>query len=121
MRTYMSSDINNEIIPEVDRSARVLTDGSPVTEDHREIDPLTGMQKGYVVLTEEERRKGFVRPVRNKYVHNKCGVETVMGQALAETWARDIQFYTGTFCVGCRDHFPVSEFVWSNTDETLGT
>lgn len=46
-----------------------LTDGSPVTPDHREIDPRTGMQKGYVVLSEDERAKGFVRPVRRTYVH----------------------------------------------------
>lgn len=46
-----------------------LTDGSPVTDDHREIDPRTGMQKGYVVLSAEERAKGFVRPVRRSYRH----------------------------------------------------
>ncbi len=48
---------------------RVMLDGSPVTEDHREIDPETGMQKGYVVLSDEDRAKGFVRPVRKVYVH----------------------------------------------------
>lgn len=46
-----------------------LTDGSPVTDDHREINPATGMQKGYVVLSAEERAKGFVRPVRRSYKH----------------------------------------------------
>jgi hypothetical protein len=46
-----------------------LVDGSPVTPDHREIDPATGMQRGYVVLSEEERAKGFVRPVRRSYRH----------------------------------------------------
>lgn len=45
-----------------------LTDGSPVTPDHTELKP-NGQQKGYVVLSEEERAKGFVRPVRNKYKH----------------------------------------------------
>lgn len=49
--------------------ATTLTDGSPVTPDHREIQPATGMQKGYVVLSAEERAKGFVRPVRTSYVH----------------------------------------------------
>ena len=53
----------------VDRSAQTLTDGSPVTPDHREIDPASGMQKGYVVLSAEERAKGFVRPVRRSYRH----------------------------------------------------
>jgi hypothetical protein len=53
----------------VNRSDTTLTDGSPVTPDHREINPATGMQKGYVVLSESERAKGFVRPVRRTYVH----------------------------------------------------
>jgi len=95
--------------------ATTLTDGSPVTDDHREIDPATGQQKGYVVLSEEERRKGFVRPVRRSYKHLTCGTVTTMGLALAETYARDPYFYSGTFCVHCRSHFPVGEdgeFVW---------
>lgn len=101
-----------------------LTDGSPVTLDHRAIDPRTGMQKGYVVLSDEERAKGFVRPVRRSYVHEKCGSVTTMGQALAETYARQPDFYGGTFCVGCRNHFPVGaegEFVWDGTSEKVGT
>lgn len=101
-----------------------LTDGSPVTPDHREIDPTTGMQKGYVVLSEAERAKGFVRPVRTAYVHEKCGTVTTMGRALAETYARDPKFYNGTFCAGCRNHFPVGEhgeFRWEGTDEKVGT
>ena len=94
-----------------------LTDGSPVTADHREINPATGQQKGYVVLSEAERAKGFIRRVRRTYVHQKCGAATTMGQALAETYARDPYFYSGTFCVGCKTHFPVGEdgeFVWDD-------
>lgn len=45
-----------------------LVDGSPVTPDHRELKD-NGQQKGYKVLSEEERAKGFVRPVRRSYVH----------------------------------------------------
>ena len=98
-----------------------LADGSPVTPDHREIDPKTGLQKAYVVLSDEERAKGFVRPVRDRYVHNKCGTLTIMGRALAETYARDPYFYSGTFCAGCRAHFPVDEFVWDGTTEEVGS
>jgi len=93
-----------------------LTDGSPVTADHREIQP-SGMQKAYVVLSEDERAKGFVRPVRRTYVHDKCGVATTMGLALSETYARDPNFYSGTFCCGCGAHFPVGpdgEFKWDD-------
>jgi len=49
-----------------------MTDGSPVTPDHRDLKP-NGQQKGYVVLSEEERAKGFVRPVRDSYVHIGAG------------------------------------------------
>ena len=104
-----------------DAPKTTLTDGSPVTPDHREIDPATGMQKGYIVLSEEERAKGFVRPVRREYVHKPCGTRTVMGQALAETYARDPSFYNGTFCVGCHAHFPLDQFVWDGTDEQVGS
>lgn len=102
-------------------SKTTLTDGSPVTPDHREIDPVSGQQKAYVVLSEEERAKGFVRPVREKYVHETCGVLTVMGRSLAETYARDPGFYSGTFCVGCRAHFPLAQFRWDGTDEVVGS
>ena len=102
-----------------------LTDGSPVPADgsHREIRP-DGMQKGYVVLSEEERAKGFVRPVRRSYVHETCKSVTTMGQALAETYARDPFFYSGTFCAHCGTHYPVGEdgeFVWAGIDEKVGT
>lgn len=101
-----------------------LTDGSPVTPDHREIDPTTGMQKGYVVLSKEERDKGFIRPVRRSYVHEACGQVTTMGQALAETYARDPYFYSGTFCSTCHNHFPVGpegEFYWlDNPEQKVG-
>jgi hypothetical protein len=68
----------------------------------------------YLVLSEEERAKGFVRRVRHIYVHDKCRVATTMGRALAETYARDPKFYGATYCVGCRTHFPVGEFKWDD-------
>lgn len=108
-----------EAIP-VDRTCRVLTDGSPVTEDHRELLP-NGQQKGYVVLCVEERAKGFVRPVRRSYEHLTCGATTTMGLALAETYARDPGFYSGTFCATCGAHFALDQFVWSGTNEMLGS
>jgi hypothetical protein len=50
-----------------------------------------------------------------------CGVETKMGQALSETYARDPSFYGATFCVRCNQHLPVGEFVWSADGETVGS
>jgi hypothetical protein len=53
-----------------DRRERTLTDGSPVpADDSHTQDRGDGQQKGYVVLSEAERAKGFVRPVRASYVH----------------------------------------------------
>lgn len=154
-----------------------LTDGGPVTTDHRELQ-ANGQQKGYVVLSAEERAKGFVRPVRRAYQHvgmpapknplrdltpeeherydkygyvksedyppsglsavcgkfwtqaeldkidKGCRTVTTMGQALAETYARDPSFYGGTYCCGCGTHHPVGatgEFIWDGTDERVGT
>lgn len=96
-----------------------------VTDDRNspclnEIGP-DGQQECYLVLSEEERAKGFVRPVRRTYIHTECGAATTMGLALAETYARDPKFYGGTFCVRCGDHFPVSEFTWDGTDQRVGT
>ena len=76
-----------------------------------------GMQKAYLVLSDAERAKGFVRPVRRTYVHDTCGTATTMGQAIAETYARKPEFYSGTYCVACGSHFPVGKdgvFTWDD-------
>lgn len=83
-----------------------------------------GQQKTYLVLSEEERAKGFVRPVRRSYIHEKCGVVTKMADALAETYARNPKFYGATFCSGCRAHFPVGEdgeFFWVDDRTKVGS
>lgn len=99
------------------------------------VDPASGMQEKYVVLSDEERAKGFIRPVRLRYVHvgppggtgpdgHGCGIVTTMNVAIAETYARDLYFYGGTYCAGCRAHLPVGEhgeFVWDGTEERVGT
>lgn len=132
------------------------------------IDPATGMHKDYWVLSEEERAKGFVRPVRRTYVHkgirpkyptreltaeeharydqfsyvlyeeypkdgshgsgtgrywtkkqleSGCGTTTTMSLPIAETYARNPQFYGSTFCCQCREHLRVGEggeFEWED-------
>lgn len=99
-------------------------------------EPLPSQHDVYLVLSEEERAKGFVRPVRRAYVHQfmldgspvpyplvsmrgvgGCGAVTTMNQALAETYARDPSFYGATWCVGCNKHLPVGadgEFYWDD-------
>lgn len=93
------------------------TPGAPGKLDH-----TTGMFEDYWVLSEAERAKGFVRPVRRSYMHRDgCQSVTTMAQALAETYARNPKFYGSTFCVRCRVHLPVDEFVWDGTNEKVGS
>lgn len=136
-----------------------------------------GQHEKYVVLSEEERAKGFVRPLRTSYQHvgapgprfelvdlteeqkennegagyvkyepypedeapalgrywtqeqldavgKGCGTVTTMALEIAETYAREPRFYGRTFCAGCREHLPVGrdgEFVWTGTDERVGS
>ncbi len=80
-----------------------------------------GMNETYLVLSDEERAKGFVRPVRDAYIHVTCGTETRMAAPLAETYARQSSFYSATFCARCKRHFPVADFRWSGTNETVGS
>lgn len=110
-----------QTVKPVDRSCRTLLDGSPVPEDygHTKL-RADGMQENYVVLCDAERAKGFVRPVRREYKHIICGSVTTMGRALAETYARDPGFYSGTFCCNCHDHFPLDQFCWLD-GEKLGS
>lgn len=107
----------------------------------------TGQHSSYIVLCEEERRKGFVRPYRDAYKHvgrllelppsipahegdsketakvrtGGCGTVTTMGRTLSETYARDPKFYGATFCCGCNAHFPVAEFVWTADGQEVGS
>jgi hypothetical protein len=134
-------------------------------------------QVDYLILSDEERSKGFVRPVRNVYRHigiagpthplreltpeeleryrrfdyvkfeiygkdedpctgrfwtqaqldaidKGCGTDTRMGQRLAETYARQPDFYGATFCARCGTHLPVGaagEFIWVPDGTRVGT
>lgn len=90
------------------------------------IEEETGMHKDYWILSDEERTKGFTRPVRTTYMHTSpsigagCGGVTWCNIKLAETYAVNPKFYSATFCAKCKTHFPVSEFTWINTDGTFG-
>jgi len=98
-----------------DRSDSRLTHGA-------DTEPVP-MAEVYLVLSAEERAKGFVRPVRCSYRHETCGVVTTMSLPLAETYARQPGFYGATYCCGCRMHRPVGaagEFTWVERDGTNG-
>ena len=124
-------------------SDRLTTDRSDPRLGHGVDEEEVPQNEAYLILSEEERDKGFVRPVRRAYIHQfmldgsevpyplvtlegvgGCGVVTTMNQAIAETYARDPKFYGATYCVGCRKHLPVGEngeFYWDGTNEKVGT
>ena len=89
------------------------------------VNEATGQARDYWVLPPEERAKGFVRPVRKTYVHDRCGGTTSMATSIAETYARDPAYYGTTFCHRCKAHFPVGEdgeFTWADgSGEKVGT
>lgn len=101
-----------------------------------------GLQEAYLVLTQKERDRGFVRPLRKTYIHhymkdgspvpvvlpNKnlplllgCGAATTMATAIAETYAANPSYYAATYCAGCRTHRPVGEFHWDGSSEVVGS
>lgn len=92
------------------------TDPSDPDLGHGSDDAPVPQHEKYLVLSEEERAKGFTRPVYRSYVHTGgCGAETTMSLALCETYARNPRFYGATYCAGCRMHRPVGEdgeFCW---------
>jgi hypothetical protein len=83
---------------------RTGTDETPVPQND-----------AYLVLSQEEIAKGFVRPLRDIYRHMVCGQDTRMSEGLAQTYARIPAFCGATYCVHCQKHRPVGqqgEFVW---------
>ena len=89
---------------------------------------ISGQNEVYLVLSEKERAKGFTRTVRNAYMHigplkskSGCFIFTTIARELAETFARDPEFYKRTYCCGCYKHFPVDEFVWDVDGKRVGS
>ena len=92
------------------------------------IDKIPAKQSdAYLVLSDDELAKGFIRPVRRDYIHAEelggCGAVTTMSLKIAETYARNPRFYGSTYCVGCQMHKRVGasgEFYWDGTEEKVG-
>jgi hypothetical protein len=61
----------------------------------------------------------LVQPVRESYVHAECEAATRMSRELAEGFARDPDYYDGTYCATCEGHFSLDEFRWKNTEISL--
>lgn len=92
----------------------------PLTEDERR---RYGGNPDYVAYEEypESEAPLVGRAWKASQLSSGCGTETVMGRALSETYARDPKFYGATYCVGCRMHLPVEEFVWSADRQPVGS
>ena len=158
----------------------LTTDPDDPDLGHGSDDHQVPQNKKYLVLSEEELAKGFVRPLRTGYIHvgaigpeadlrpltqeehekydqlkyiayeeygpdhpqrpkgssvigrywtqaqlaatgNGCGALTKMAYPLAATYARDPHFYGSTYCCSCMKHLPVSDFVWEDTTERVGS
>lgn len=97
--------------------SELVTDPLDPRLGHGSNDAPVPQNEAYLVLSDEERKAGFVRPVRLSYVHEVCGAETTMSRAIAETYARNPGFYGATYCCRCRMHKLVGEageFVWDD-------
>lgn len=105
--------------------AELTSDPSDPRLTHGVDDAPVPQADAYLVLSEDERAKGFVRPVRRRYVHLTCGAVTTMSRALAETYAANPNFYGATYCAHCGMHRPVGsagEFIWDDGSEAkVGT
>lgn len=100
---------------------RITTDANDPDLTRKNDESPASQADVYLVLSDEERAKGFIRPVRTAYRHQECDGVTTMSKRIAETYARDPKFYDGTYCVSCRKHRPVGEFTWDGTDVIVGT
>lgn len=105
-----------QIFRKADRMGLTSDRNDPRLSHGSDSEPTT-MAEVYLVLSDEELAKGFIRPVRRTYVHEGCGVATTMSERLAETYAREPGFYGSTWCVSCQMHRPVGidgEFHWDD-------
>ena len=73
-----------------------------------------GQYENYPTIDEGE----FKQAPRKTYIHvDGCGSTTTMSGDLPESVARDPEWYTKTFCVGCGEHVPVGEVEWKDGED----
>jgi len=73
-----------------------------------------GSFKGGTYVTQKE-----LDAWKNNELIGGCGTKTLIVREIAETYARDPHFYGSTWCIGCRKHLPVNEFIWDDGSEEL--
>lgn len=94
-----------------------LTSGGPVVdESYKQIDPVSGQQKAYVVLSAEERAKGFVRPVRQNYRHVGIKPKNLMRDLTVEELERYAPYDYAKFETYPESEFPVTGKFWTQKE-----
>lgn len=58
-------------------------------------------------------------PTSRTYRHTKCGEETIVADQSFEVVSNPMSSMEQTHCSNCNAMFPISEFKWSDTDETI--
>jgi ABC-type glycerol-3-phosphate transport system permease component len=58
-------------------------------------------------------------PESRTYRHTKCGAETVVSGDALSVVSNPLADMTRTWCTPCNAFFPVSEYVWADTDEKI--
>jgi len=58
-------------------------------------------------------------PQTRDYRHLKCNGETTVGDNAFQNMSNPMAEMTRTWCVHCNGYFPVAEFVWLDTNESL--
>jgi hypothetical protein len=58
-------------------------------------------------------------PDSRTYIHHSCGSATVVSEEHFTMICDPFRLVTGTFCVACGNHFPLTEFVWADTGEVI--
>lgn len=73
-----------------------------------------GQYENYPTIDEGE----FRQKVRSVYIHEECGGTTTMKKELAESVARNPDYYSKTFCVTCEEYVPVEEVHWKENEKS---
>lgn len=70
--------------------------------------------------TQEQRRKGFIRPPRRSYLHRDCGTVSTLDIPTSELMAINPSSLPKLMCDHCKDAFYADQFTWMD-DETVGS
>lgn len=93
------------------------------TRELTAVEAKTHSGRGYVLFEKYPENESSIvgRFWTQAQLDSGCGIITSMSLAIAETYARDPEFYGSTFCCGCQKHLAVEEFVWEGTEERVGS